>query len=218
MIIDLHVHEEIFSACSCMSLEDAVTFARCHGLDALCITNHNSLDIGGGDFLRTVDFPVFVGVEVSTLQGDMLAFGLQSLPRVTPTAQAFVDFVAAQDGFSCAAHPFRDWSTVLGNCLDSLRGLDGVETLNGGNNNYENRRAFQACARLGLVALGGSDAHRGRDVGRCATWFPEPVTSMRELIQALKSGGCRPVTRSPNGLYQTGGAVTADAQPFLFSP
>jgi predicted metal-dependent phosphoesterase TrpH len=204
MIIDLHVHEEIFSACSRMSLEDAVTCARYRGLDALCITNHNSLDIVWSPLLQTVDFPVFVGVEVSTRQGDMLAFGLDSLPPFTPTAQEFIDFVAGQNGFSCAAHPFRAWSTVLGNCLDSLHGLDGVETLNGGNDEQENSRAFQACERLGLAALGGSDAHLGRDVGRCATWFPEPVASVRELIRALKSGRCRPVMRSPGGRYQTG--------------
>ena len=213
MIIDLHVHEEIFSACSRMSLEDAVTFARYHGLDALCITNHDSLDIAGSAMLRVVDFPVFVGVEISTRQGDMLAFGLQSLPSSTPTAQECIDFVAEQNGFSCAAHPFRAWSRVLGNCLDGLRGLDGVETLNGGNNEQENSQASQACERMGLIALGGSDAHRGQDVGRCATWFPEPVTSMQELIQAVKSGRCLPVMRSPDGLYRTGDGTRAQFAP-----
>jgi len=202
MIIDLHVHEELFSACSTMSLEEAVTFAQYHGLDAICITNHDSLDIAGSDYLRTVNFPVFVGVELSTLQGDMLAFGLESLPSFRPTAQEFIDFVADRNGFSCAAHPFRTWSNVLGNCLDSLRGLDGIEVLNGDNIDYENRRAVEACRQLGLVALGGSDAHRSGKIGSCATWFPEPVTSMRELIQAMKSGLCRPVMRYPDGTYR----------------
>ena len=209
MIIDLHVHEELFSSCSRMSLEDAITFARYHGLDAMCITNHNSLDIAESDLLRTADFPVFVGVEVSTRQGDMLAFGLHSLPRLTPTAQEFIDFVAGQDGFSCAAHPFRAWNNVLGNCLDRLRGLDGVEVLNGGNDDEENSRALRACERLGLVALGGSDAHCGKDVGRCATWFPEAVTSLQELIRAMKNGRCRPVTRSPDGTYRIGDDAAA---------
>ena len=203
MIIDLHVHEETFSACSCMSLEDAVKCAQYRGLDAICITNHDSLDIAGSDCLRTVNFPVFVGVEVSTRQGDMLAFGLESLPPFRPTAQECIDFVAERNGFSCAAHPFRTWHNVLGNCLDGLRGLDGMEVFNGANIADENSQAWQACKRLGLVALGGSDAHRSQDLGRCATWFPEPVTSMRELIQALKSGRCRPVMRSPDGLYRT---------------
>ena len=209
MIIDLHVHEEIFSACSRMSLEEAVTFAQYHGLDALCITNHDSLDIAGSDCLRAVNFPVFVGVEVSTRQGDMLAFGLESLPPFRPTAQECIDFVAGRDGFACAAHPFRVWNTVLGNCLDSLRGLDGMEVFNGGNDDEENRKAFEVCKRLGLVALGGSDAHRGRDIGSCATWLPEPVTSMRELIWAMRSGRCRPVIRCPDGLYRTGDDLAA---------
>ena len=203
MIIDLHVHEEIFSACSYMSLEDAVTFAQYHGLDAICVTNHDSLDIAGSGYLRTVKFPVFVGVEMSTLQGDVLAFGLESLPSFRPTAQEFIDFVADRNGFSCAAHPFRVWSSGLGIYLDCLRALDGVEVLNGGNDDSENSLAFQACKQMGLVALGGSDAHRGQDIGRCATWFPEPVTSTRDLIAAMKSGRCRPVMRGADGLYRT---------------
>ena len=207
MIIDLHVHEEIFSACSRMGLEEAVAFARRYGLDAICITNHDSLDIAGSDCLRTVDFPVFVGVEVSTRQGDVLAFGLEALPSFRPTAQECIDFVAERQGFSCAAHPFRAWNNVLGNCLDRLRGLDGMEVFNGANIDHENSRAVQACRRLGLVALGGSDAHRGQDIGSCATWFPEPVTSMRDLIQAMRSGRCRPVMRCPDGLYRTGDGI-----------
>ena len=192
-----------------MSLEEAVTFAQYHGLDAICITNHDSLDIAGSDWLRTVNYPVFVGVEVSTRQGDVLAFGLESLPPFSLTAQECIDFVAGQNGFSCAAHPFRAWNKVLGTCLDGLRGLDGLEVLNGANDDVENSRALQACARLGLVALGGSDAHRGQDIGRYATWFPEPVTSMRELIRALKSGRCRPVMRYPDGMYRAGGEPAA---------
>ena len=202
MIIDLHVHEELFSPCSRMSLEEAVIFAQYHGVDALCITNHNSLDLAGSDILRTVNFPVYVGVEMTTLQGDVLAFGLESLPLVRPTAQEFIDFVAERNGFSCAAHPFRAWSGGLGACLKSLRGLDGVEVLNGGNDDEENKQAFQACRQLGLVALGGGDAHFSQDIGRCATWFPDPVTSMRELIQAMKSGCCRPVMRCTDGAYR----------------
>ena len=202
MIIDLHVHENIFSPCSRMSLEDAVAFAQYRGLDALCITNHNNLHLAGSEVLRTVNFPVFVGVEMSTLQGDILAFGLESLPLFRPTAQEFIDFVADRNGFSCAAHPFRVWGSGLGLCLDRLRALDGVEVFNGGNDDDENRRAVQACKGLGLAELGGSDAHCGPDIGRYATWFPEPVTSMRELIQAMKSGRCRPAMRSPDGTYR----------------
>ena len=216
MIIDLHVHEAIFSECSRMSLEDAVTSARYQGVDAMCITNHDSLDIAGSDALRTMNFPVFVGVELTTRQGDMLAFGLESLPSFRPTAQEFIDFVAGHNGFSCAAHPFRAWIGGLGNCLDSLCGLDGVEVLNGGNDDEANSQAWQACNHLRLVALGGSDAHRSRDVGRCATWFPVPVTSMRELIQTMKSGRCHPVVRHADGTYRVwnDSAVVVRDTPF----
>ena len=45
MIIDLHVHEWLHSPCALMSLEDAVESAQYHGLDGICITDHDSMEI-----------------------------------------------------------------------------------------------------------------------------------------------------------------------------
>ena len=70
-----------------------------------------------------------------------------------------------------------------------------MEELNGGNDDGANRRALQACK---LVVLSGSDVHCGPDIGIYAAWFPESVTSMREMIQSMKSGRCRPGMRVPD--------------------
>lgn len=202
MIIDMHTHEYLYSACSHMSLEDAVVQARRVGLDGLCITDHGSLEIRRAPCLRNLDFPVFVGVEMSTRQGDMVAFGLDSLPDGRPTAQEFADFVAVRGGFCFAAHPFRLWGGGLGRQVEAIKNMPGLEVFNGANAEEDNAKAVRACRRLGLIPVAGSDAHDLDDIGSYATLFPQTVRTVSELVAALKSGRGSPVVRVKEG-YQT---------------
>jgi predicted metal-dependent phosphoesterase TrpH len=203
MLIDLHTHENLYSPCSSMSLREAVEAARKAGLDALCITDHGSMNIRKREaaLLRNIGFPVFIGVEMYTRQGDIIAFGLESLPSAKPTAQEFADFVAARNGFCFAAHPFRSSGGGLGDSLYALRNLNGIEIINGADSEFENGSAARACRELGLMPVAGSDAHRPDDVGRCATWFADVVTSERELVAALRAGKGRPAVRGRNGAW-----------------
>ena len=207
MIIDLHVHEEVYSACASMTLEEAVESARNHGLNGICITNHGSMEIQyyAAAYLRTVDFPVFIGVEVSTMHGDIIALGLHSLPEARPfykmSAQDFIVHVNAQGGFCFVAHPFRD-TLEDGRFLDSVEGLHGIEVYNGGNcDKNSNSKARHACRRLGLVPVAGSDAHDVGRLGAYAMWFPEPIADTSALVAALKAGQGRPVERKGKNAY-----------------
>jgi hypothetical protein len=201
MIIDLHVHEEVYSSCASMSLGEAVESARNHGLNGICITNHHSMEIQhyAAAYLRTVDFPVFIGVEVSTIHGDIIALGVHSLPEAKHfykmPAQDFIDHVNAQGGFCFAAHPFRD-AREDGRFLDSVQGLHGIEIYNGGNHDKSsNSNARHTCRRLGLVPVAGSDAHTVDALGKYAMWFPELIADTPALVAALKAGQGRPVER-----------------------
>ncbi|MDR2051695.1 MAG: PHP domain-containing protein [Deltaproteobacteria bacterium] len=202
MIVDLHAHESLYSACSRMTLEEAVSSARSGGLHGLCITDHDSLSIRDHEYLRGLDFPVFIGVEMYTREGDIIALGLDVLPPPRPGAQEFIDFAVARGAFCFAAHPFRAWGGGLGERLYSLRNLHGVEVLNGANSDAENHEAMEACAALGLIPVGASDAHVPEAVGRYATWFPEDLSSVRELAEALKAGLGRPVIRKKDNSYE----------------
>ena len=203
MLIDLHAHEELFSPCGGMSLEEAVEAARALGLQGICITNHDSMEIkkAAAGFLRDCGFPVFVGVEMATTDGDIVALGLDSLPKGIPTAQEFVDFVNAQNGFCFAAHPYSIARRSLGDKIFTLRGLHGVEVANGANTVQDDDKALRACKRLGLIPVGGSDAHFTEDIGRCVTWLPKSVTTVHELVEVLKSGKCRVVRKDADGRY-----------------
>lgn len=189
MLLDMHMHEKTYSPDSVLSLEEMVTIAREKGLDGICITDHDSMGLKGyaEEFSRKTGFPIFVGIEFFSLQGDIVAFGIDEYPDHRVDAQTFINYVRARDGITISAHPFRNNQRGLKEHLLEVTGLDAVEVLNGSTLPDATSLAAQYTAKLGLGAVGASDCHVPRTVGICATWFPGEVRSMQELIRAVRA-------------------------------
>ena len=80
MKIDLHNHTTTSSQCSILDVRDLITQVQKMGLDAVCVTEHNTLHGGkvAEKLGRDMGFLVIAGQELSTADGDVLAFGMQS--------------------------------------------------------------------------------------------------------------------------------------------
>ncbi len=195
MIIDLHMHERTFSGDSFLALEEMVRIAKAKGLDGICVTDHDSMGLKeyAAEYAAKVNFPIFVGIEYYSLQGDIVAFGIDEFPRKRVSAQEFVNMVKAQGGICFAAHPFRNNNRGLEEHLLEVKGLDGIEVLNG-STSYEACLKAQAYGRhLGLTPVGSSDCHVTDKVGVFATYFPEEVGTMTEFLRVFKEGNLQPV-------------------------
>ena len=144
------------------------------------------------EYSKKTGFPIFVGIEFFSLQGDIIAFGIEEYPDERISAQDFIDLVKAQGGFCFAAHPFRNNNRGLEEKLRTVKGLDGLEVLNGSTSVEACQKAARYAQELGLCTMGSSDCHVPEKVGVCATWFPEEVKTMEEFMQALKKGGMKP--------------------------
>lgn len=95
MIIDMHMHEMRYSGDSFLRLENMVEIAKRRGLDGICITDHDSMGLKefAADYSEKTGFPIFVGIEFYSLQGDIVAFGIEDYPKERIPAQEFVDLV-----------------------------------------------------------------------------------------------------------------------------
>ena len=195
MFIDLHVHERAFSLDSKMSLAEIVERARAMGMGAVCISDHDSLGIKAEAerYSREVDFPIFVGVEVLTIQGDIVAYGIPYAfqPR-TIDAQEFINYVHCNGGACFSAHPFRNNQRGLEEHLGVVQRLDGVEVLNGSTSLEANRTALEYSRKYQIQPLGASDAHDTAQLGKYVTYFPEDPKDLKDFIRILRSGQCRP--------------------------
>ena len=95
-------------------------------------------------------------------------------------------------GVCFAAHPFRNNKRGLEDNLRRVKGLDGLEVLNGSTSPEACMTAALYARELGLFTLGSSDCHIPRKVGVCATYFPEEVHTMEEFLAAFKKGDMKP--------------------------
>lgn len=203
--IDLHVHTSPASPCASSSVDEMIGEAKRIGLDGICLTDHNhSWNPEEIQALREKQgFVVLGGNEITTVQGDMVVFGLTEDIQGIIALKDLAEKVAAVDGFMIAAHPFRGFLAVSGDKLglDVERAanrpmfslVDGVETLNSKVTENENRFCGQVAEALKLPVTGGSDAHLAGEVGVYATRFSKIIETEDDLMAALRAGDGVPV-------------------------
>jgi hypothetical protein len=212
MIIDMHVHESKYSSDSHFTLEEAVERAKKVGLDAICITDHESSDIfdEAHEYSRKSGFTVLVGAEILTHEGDLLVFGVKDLPKHKVHASELIKLAEKHKGICISAHPFRNNNRGLGEHIRTVRHkLAGVEAFNGSTLPHHNLNAYTLATELNLPSVGSSDAHVLEKLGRYATVFQGRVRDERDLIEAVRQGRVFPAMLRegiyhPIDLYRSG--------------
>lgn len=201
MLVDMHLHEKTFSSDAKHELKEIVEVAKARGLDAICITDHDSMGLKdfAEQYSKKINFPIFVGVEFFSLQGDITAFGIDSIPEERVDAQTFIDYVLQQGGVCFSCHPFRNNNRGLEENLKSVKGLTGIEVLNGSTSQAANKMAFEYCTELQLMPIGASDAHDLEQVGKYATWIPNMVCNLNDFVTEIKKGISKPAVWGENG-------------------
>lgn len=207
MFIDTHMHEMTYSKDSFLKLDEMVRIGKEKGLGAICITDHDSMGLRNyaEEYTEKTGFPVLVGIEFFSLQGDIVAFGIDDYPKERIPAQEFIDLVKCQGGVCFAAHPFRNNNRGLEENLRTVRGLDGLEVLNGSTSYEACMKAARYAKELNLFTLGSSDCHVPEKVGVCATYFPCDIHNMKEFLTEFKKGGMKPAYYAGGEYHIVGG-------------
>ena len=85
--------------------------------------------------------------------------------------------------------------------LLEVKGLDGLEVLNGSTSKEACQKAAEYAEQLSLFTLGASDCHVPEKVGVCVTYFPEEVRTFEEFLAAFRKGNMKPAYYK-DGTYQ----------------
>lgn len=191
MLIDLHCHTRVHSACSALTPDALVRAAQARGLDGVCITEHDALwPLADVERLAAeMSFVVLRGMEVTTEVGHVLVFGAQRHAPEMATLAELRRIATDQGALMFLAHPSRKYGTVLPD--DLPRWFDSVEAQNGTEGMLQNDHAVRLAAGMPLPGIGGSDSHSVREVGVCATEFEAAVRDEASFLAALRSGAYR---------------------------
>lgn len=188
----MHTHTSVYSTDSNLLPHEALTRAAERGLDGVVLTEHDVVWPAERTthLSEQIGILVLPGVEVTTELGHVLVYGLDALvPRITD-AKRLRAFCDEQDALMFLAHPARDPGLRVPRAAMEL--FDGVEGLNGCDGPLQNQSASSRGRTRPLPPIGGSDSHALHEVATAATEFAADISSLEDLMAALRSRDYRP--------------------------
>jgi len=187
--LDLHVHSA-HSPDSRLSLDRIANQVPYVGLRGFALTDHNSV-AGHREIpevlARHPGLLILPGVEVSALEGHLLAYGVSEVPPVRRPVAETIEWVRRHGGEAALAHPFRI-SHGVGRAVAESAPRGPIEVCNGHSSAVANAKAELLAARLTRPGTGGSDVHEIADLGRAYTEFSPEVRTVDDLLEALRTG------------------------------
>jgi predicted metal-dependent phosphoesterase TrpH len=186
----MHTHCE-YSFDSRTPLEQQAEAIRAAGLDAVCATDHDTIE--GALRLRELadGFRVIVGEEINSRDGEIIGLFLERVIPPGLSAEETISRIREQGGLVTVPHPFSP-SRPQHFRRETLERLwpqvDAIEVLNGRDAfPSDNDKAAAFARERRIPGTAGSDAHEASELGLAFVEVPD-FTTAAELRDALASG------------------------------
>ncbi|AJW71170.1 PHP-associated domain-containing protein [Nitrosopumilus adriaticus] len=177
-----------------ISIRDQLERSFNLGLDAIFVTNHNTLDgyrqllEYKNDHEKFKKINVYPAEEITIDNGaHVLAYGIHDEIPTGISLEEVIDKVRDQGGVSSAPHPFG----LINALRDNAKKCDMVEVFNSNNVDIlSNARATQFALDNNMTQVAGSDSHVLSTLGRCVNVI-NSENNLDDILQAMKSGDIR---------------------------
>ena len=212
---ETHMHTFPVSKCARRGVRENLEFYHSLGYDGIFITNHfldgninidktlpyeEKVEFYFSDYYEALELGkeigirVFLGVELSYRGTDFLIFGLDkewflAHPEIMDmTKSEELPFLAENGALVVQAHPYRqdrhiDHIRLFPHCIE------GVETVNAGRTELENRMADIFADAYGFVKTAGSDNHTASKQTHLAGMESEtPLIDEADFIRGVRNG------------------------------
>ena len=158
--LDLHIHSQ-YSEDATGSPKDIIKILQKKGLQGMAIADHNTVE-GGLKALKvkSKEFIVIPGVEISTKDGHMLALNVTENIKRHLSVEETVEKIIDAGGLPVVPHLFRNMSGIKKEKLRNIRTkISTIEVFNSCSLPQTNLKTAKIAKEYGLGGTGGSDAH-----------------------------------------------------------
>ncbi len=188
---DLHVHTT-YSSDSLITPKDLVYYAKKRGLNAVAVTDHNTLDGAYKIAKENPDFLIIPGMEVSSADGHIVALNVKELIPKGYSAVETVERIHKAGGVAIACHPYVYFKGCLRNNVCGA--FDAIEVINARAFPFKSsmKKAQEAAERYNLSRVAGTDAHYGPQIGYGYTEIEAEEATVDAVAKAIVKGNCAP--------------------------
>ena len=159
------------------------------GLDALFVTNHNTLD-GYAQLLeyqknhqKYQDITILPAEEITTAEGShVIAYGIHERIKSGLVFDETLDEIKKQDAISSAPHPF----SLLDALREKAKSCELIEVFNSNNVDVlANAKASLFAQENNMIGVAGSDSHVLSTLGRC-TNIIESENTLDDILHSIR--------------------------------
>ena len=184
---DLHIHTTYSDDSTVTPKALVEKLVADHSVKVAAVTDHNTVE-GHNEILKFAaaypDILIIPGVEISTIEGDILLLGAEKTPPQPWTTQNVVDFARNNNYVSVVAHPYREYG--MGSTARKYK-VDAIEVINGESTPQANKMAHELAKSMQLPGLAGSDAHSPSEPLTVYTEIQAGL-NVDEILKAIKKG------------------------------
>jgi len=195
-VFEMHAHSSDKSLDSGVSVEKLIGQAAALGLDGICLTEHNALwpEEDTKRLSEIFQINVLPAIELGTNFGHVLAYGFSRYRPQLLMIDHLIKSAEEEGAALIVAHPMRSTGTLRRPSSEEIKNwFTGIEAVNGDHSDSDDGYYVRLAKELGVVAVGGSDAHSVQAVGRAATIFPTEIKTVIDLVSALKQKVASPL-------------------------
>jgi len=202
MKFDPHIHS-IYSGDARSKPQDIIKQALILGLDAIAISDHNSVEGSriAIELAKKIDnFLVIPSIEISSSKGHILGFGVEILIPRDLSPEETIERIHDEGGIAIIPHPFSPYRNglffrhrkTMKKLINShgSTSIEGLEVLNARNIiGYSNTKSNRLTNKHNLAKIGSSDSHFIDSIGDCYTEINdiEAEPTVDDVIEAIKS-------------------------------
>lgn len=184
---DLHIHTH-YSRDSIINLEELIKKAREIGLNAIAITDHDTIK-GALKIFREYDgkdIIIIPGIEITTKYGHLLALNITTLPKMRGSLNEIIDSIHKKGGIAVPAHPF-DYFRRFKHLEKNIGYMDAIEAANASSLRLyrDIGKAMEFSEKYDIGYTAGSDAHIIDAVGNVYLYSENPIQSIDDIIQYI---------------------------------